>query len=145
MYSALDIAKYIIWYCNNHKIGISNLKMQKILYFIQAEFLVELNMPCFKENIEAWDLGPVVPVVYHKYKAYGYSNIPSFSIDSHSFHFSVLERDHLNAMIEECGKYSASRLVEITHNQSPWKNVYRKYENNIITNESIQDFFENNN
>ena len=49
--------------------------MQKILYFIQAEFLVSENEPCFYEEIEAWNFGPVVPEVYHVYKIFGGSNI----------------------------------------------------------------------
>ena len=45
MYSALDVARYIIWYCEEKKYIVSNLKLQKILYFIQAKFLVEKNTP----------------------------------------------------------------------------------------------------
>lgn len=40
MYKAENIAKYIIAKCNNDKQHISNLKLQKILYYIQAEFLI---------------------------------------------------------------------------------------------------------
>ena len=65
MYSAIDIARYIIWYCKNHGYTISNLKLQKILYFVQAEFLVSAGAPCFYQDIEAWDFGPVIPEVYH--------------------------------------------------------------------------------
>ena len=64
MYSVLDVAKYVIFYSNEKKYDISNLKLQKILYFIQAEFLVSENEPCFYEEIEAWNFGPVVPEVY---------------------------------------------------------------------------------
>ena len=39
-------------------------------------------------------------------------------------------------------KYSATKLVEITHNQAPWKNVYKPYMNNIISTDSIKECFE---
>ena len=68
MYSAVDVARYIIWYCKRQGYSISNLKLQKILYFVQAEFLVNTGKPCFSEEIEAWDFGPVVPEVYHEFK-----------------------------------------------------------------------------
>jgi len=82
MYSAINVAKYIIMRCNQQHKTISNLKLQKILYFVQAEFLVEKDSACFKEEIEAWDFGPVVPAVYHKYKVYGCASIPSIVEDS---------------------------------------------------------------
>ena len=49
MYSAIDVARYIIAHCNRNGQTISNLKLQKILYFIQAEFLVVQDKPCFQE------------------------------------------------------------------------------------------------
>lgn len=76
MYKALDIARYIIERCREKNRTVSNLKLQKILYFVQAEFLVTKNQPCFAETIEAWDFGPVVPEVYYEYRMYGSANIP---------------------------------------------------------------------
>ena len=76
MYDVLSIARFIINYCNEKNIVISNLKLQKILYFVQAYFLITFNRPCFRENIEAWDFGPVVPEAYHEFKQYGSGNIP---------------------------------------------------------------------
>ena len=78
MYNVLDVARYIIWYCKKKGYSISNLKLQKILYFVQAEFLVSVGSPCFAEEIEAWDFGPVVPEVYHEFKIFGSADIPKF-------------------------------------------------------------------
>src|SRR5262245_19575381 len=50
---------------------ISNLKMQKLLYYAQAWHLVFFNKPLFKEEIEAWDLGPVVSEAYQEFKSFG--------------------------------------------------------------------------
>ena len=50
MYSAIDIARYIIWYCKSHGYTISNLKLQKILYFVQAEFLGHCAAEALKEE-----------------------------------------------------------------------------------------------
>lgn len=33
--------------------------------------------PCFKQVIEAWDFGPVVPEAYHKFKQHGSGDIPT--------------------------------------------------------------------
>lgn len=81
MYHVLDVCRYIINYSNENDYGISNLKLQKILYFVQAFFLIssESKNPCFVEKIEAWDLGPVVPEAYHEYKQYGSGDIPTIT------------------------------------------------------------------
>ena len=142
MYSVLDVARYIIWYCKKKGYSISNLKLQKILYFVQAEFLVSTGTPCFKEEIEAWEFGPVVPEVYHEFKIFGSADIPKFVCMRADE--SILKKDKaiINEMVDQCGEYAASTLVEITHNQDPWLNAYEKYCNNVIEKEAIKQYFE---
>lgn len=141
MYRALDIARYIIERCRKNNKTISNLKLQKILYFVQAEFLVSKNQPCFAEKIEAWDFGPVVPDVYFVYRMYGSANIPCIGKSRASQLISTRDKELLDGIIDECSRYSASALVEITHNQTPWLEAYKPGYNNEITTESIKNYF----
>lgn len=147
MYKAMDIADFVIKYANETENPISNLKLQKILYFIQADFLVNQGHECFVEDIEAWDFGPVVPSVYHAYKHYGGSYIPSSNAslftNYNTYASSINENDkkRIINMIKACTGHSAAKLVEITHSQAPWKNVYKPYMNNVISKEMIADYF----
>lgn len=141
MYSAIDVARYIIDHCNRNGQTISNLKLQKILYFIQAEFLVVQDKPCFQEKIEAWDFGPVVPEVYRHYKVYGSAAIPSLRSEDYC-PFSKKDKILADGIIDECANYSTSELAEYTHNQSPWITAYGQSGSAVITNESIKSFFE---
>ncbi len=140
MYSALDVARYIIWYCEREKYIVSNLKLQKILYFIQAKFLVEKNTPCFSEKIEAWTFGPVIPEVHKQYKIFGNAHIPCVNVQD-DFKISEQDKALIDNMVDECSKFTASQLVEITHRQTPWKKAYKSYQNNEITQLSIEEFF----
>lgn len=70
MYPALDISKYVISKCTVDNYPISNLQLQKILYYIQKEFLIHGGC-AFPEDFEAWQFGPVVPGVYEKYCGFG--------------------------------------------------------------------------
>lgn len=140
MYRALTVAEHIINRCNKLGRPISNLKLQKILYFVQAEFLVATGHVCFAEEIEAWDFGPVVPVVYHRYKVYGSASIPYF-LTGTICRIPTKDIEIMDGIIDECAKYSASKLVEITHNQTPWKKAYRSFDK-VITPESIKNYFE---
>lgn len=142
MYSALNIARYIIERCNLQGKPISNLKLQKILYFVQAEFLVTRNQPCFAEEIEAWDFGPVIPEVYHKYKIYGGASIPTIGKAMNLIAISKNDQVLINGMVDECAKYSASALVELTHNQTPWiEAYYSEGYNNVIPKNKIKEYF----
>ena len=140
MYRALTVAEHIIGRCNEKGRPISNLKLQKILYFVQAEFLVTTGHVCFREDIEAWDFGPVVPIVYHRYKVYGSATIPYFPIKM-TCRILADDIEIMDGIIDECAKYSASKLVEITHSQAPWIKAYRTFDK-IITPESIKHYFE---
>ena len=140
MYDVNLIARYIVKRCNQKRYSISNLKLQKILYFVQAEFLVEKNKPCFSAEIEAWDFGPVVPEIYHKYKIYGSASIPYVETNT----IPAIPNDDasiIDSIVDECGEYSASALVQITHNQAPWKDAYIPRFNNVITKNSIKKYF----
>ncbi len=141
MYKVLDVAQYVIERCNSQGRSISNLKLQKILYFVQAQYLVSTGNKCFCEEIEAWDFGPVIPEAYHHYKAYGSANIPTFA-KRNSKIISSNDRMVIDEIIDECSKRSASALVQITHNQAPWKNNYVPGQNNTIPAAEIRKYFE---
>lgn len=152
--SAIDISRYIINKCHDLDISISNLKLQKLLYFSQGFSLALLNKPLFEEDIEPWDFGPVVPEVYREYKMYGANDIPriksycDFDFDSDTFLclvdfdediFSEDQKLIMDSVVKQFGKYSANALVTITHEQSPWINSYEKKK--IIPKNVISDFF----
>lgn len=71
MYNALDIADYVIFKCISDNHPITNLQLQKILFFIQKEFLLKKGTEAFMNRMEAWQFGPVIPDVYYKYCGYG--------------------------------------------------------------------------
>ena len=71
-YPALDIANKILAkaFCSNSEELISNVKLQKLLYYQQGFHLACFGAPLFDEEIEAWMYGPVVPSVYEYFKTY---------------------------------------------------------------------------
>src|SRR5690625_479323 len=71
MYRAIQIANYVIKTALERGKDITNIHLQKILYYLLASELVHTGSPLFDESIEKWRLGPVIPEVYHEYKEYG--------------------------------------------------------------------------
>lgn len=145
MHTALDVAKFIIGYSKHKNYSISNLKLQKILYFIQSDYIANKSQLCFKDKIEAWDFGPVISSIYNKYKIYGSAEIPNEEYESAIKELSDEDIKRISAMIDMCSKYSASKLVTITHKQEPWRNAYKQYENNEITPRAIKEYYERRN
>ena len=76
-YNVIDVSSYIINYSNQINHPINNLKLQKLLYYVQAATLVEAGRKCFNSKIVAWQFGPAIPKAYHYYEEYGRNNIPN--------------------------------------------------------------------
>lgn len=76
-YNVIDVSSYIIEYSNKINSPVSNLKLQKLLYYSQAATLVELGQKCFDSKIMAWEFGPVVVEAYQHYKEFGREIIPN--------------------------------------------------------------------
>ena len=154
-YKVLDIAVYTINYSQYIKHPISNLKLQKLLYFIQGAFLAANGTPCFDEEIEAWSYGPVVPSVYKKFKRYGSNNIPrieEYVISSSAnnieiksckaINISETDLSFINSIIDKFKYISATSLINITHQfDSPWHKSYKCGYNCIIKKELIRNYF----
>lgn len=121
-YYVTEIAKYIITYCSNKKRPISNLKLQKLLYFLWIDYFKKNNCSLFNENICAWQFGPVVPEVYYEFCSYAGSPINKiYDIVIYNQNDSVI----INKLIDKYIEFSASKLVEMTHKAfKPWSIIY---------------------
>lgn len=155
-YDVLDIARYIINKCNEKGIIISNLKLQKLLYFVQGYTFAFDGHRCFSNAIQAWDYGPVCPDAYHEFQKYGAMNIPpineyiEISFDDHDniswdsipydpYLIDFDTRETIDAVIDNFAPLSATELVDISHNQLPWKKTYFSHpsERNVIIDEQL--------
>lgn len=160
-YNALDIAQYVINYSIQKYKPVSNLKLQKLLYYIQAAFIVEQGVPCFKEDIINWRHGPVIKEVYDEYKDYINSDITEIQngyyildLDRENLKFiskfqkfnpdkiSKKDKELINRVIDGYLNIDAWELVRRTHNEKPWKEDSVRY--GIITVDSIKNYFEYN-
>ena len=141
MYNVLDICQYILYYYRINDKSLSNLKLQKILYFLQAEFLVAKNTPCFSEEIMAWGCGPIVPKAYYEYRIYGGALIPNFNTKNNSYLFYGDDLSIINEMLKTTINYSPTIMTQITLKQTPWKQTYSPYFEREISHKSIKDFF----
>lgn len=142
-HTASEVAKWFLAYNRNVSADeggeyISNLKLQKLLYYAQGSFLAVTGHPLFDDTIVAWQHGPVVENVYREYKENGANGIP-FSDDFNFDTFTTGENELLKDVYDTFGQYSAWKLRNMTHNEAPWKTTHQ---NDIIPLPIIKDYFQ---
>ena len=137
--TCFDVADYFLSLVDEESgDSISNLKLQKLVYYAQGFHLAIFDAPLFSEVIEAWILGPVIPELYNKYKEYRSTPIPR----PDNIDFSIYEEPEielLNDVWNIYGQYSAWRLSELAHAEPPWKMACDT--GGVITHQSLQAYF----
>ncbi|BFT94848.1 hypothetical protein MNSC_08560 [Minisyncoccus archaeophilus] len=127
----LDVARYILFKCAFCGDLMTNLKMQKVLYYVYVWFLVNYRETCFDERFQAWPNGPVLRSVYNKLKVFGSSPIDSsFSEISNEDDLIALKLELgddliflIDKVYEKYGYKSAFELVNLTHREVAWTNA----------------------
>jgi uncharacterized phage-associated protein len=139
MYNALDIAKYFIKLASPEEEDfITNLKLQKLLYYAQGFYLALHKKPLFSEQVRAWQYGPVVTEVYYNYKEHSVNTIPQpddFDIEQ----YDQETRELLDEVYEVYGQYTAPTLMRFTHKELPWKTTLINEE---ISHPLMKEYFE---
>lgn len=138
-YKALDIANKLLSHAANSGEGelMSNMKLQKMLYYQQGFHLAYFDTPLFEEDIEAWMYGPVVPCVYDFFKGSGSKGLEPFAEE---ILLSETEEVLFNEVFEVYDAFSASGLMNMTHQESPWVTTPTGV-GNVISLDKLTQFF----
>jgi len=141
-YRAIAIANYFISLAKKSedpalRQSLTPMKLQKLIYFAHGWHLALTGNPLIMEQIEAWKYGPVIPSIYHEFKACGnepiteLANIFVFGADddilSGEMTTPMVENDpntesFLNRIWEVYGKYTGIQLSNATHAPgTPWQ------------------------
>jgi uncharacterized phage-associated protein len=142
-YPAMTVAKWFIAWAEAEEEELSNLKLQKLLYYAQGHHLARYGRPLFKEQMQAWSHGPVVPHVYQEFKTFGAS--PLELADDDPFTWDKVDpatTEFLGEVWNTYGGYSAGRLRNMTHDEPPWKNHWREDERGtVISEDDLLEYF----
>lgn len=115
-----DVAKLFLSLSTKNEDAISNLKLQKLVYYAQGFHLALFDgRPLFDEKIEAWTHGPVAPDLYHEYKKFGKGPIENIEFDP-AGKLSDDQIELIQEVYEIFGQFSAWKLRDLTHEEMPW-------------------------
>ncbi|TKN13789.1 hypothetical protein DVW83_14330 [Enterococcus sp. VV15] len=114
-----DLADHVIARAQSTGKGITNLQLQKVLYFtiingLKQERITEQWLrEEYDEQFLVWRYGPVVKDIYEEYSVYGASNIfePKFQLEQYN---------NLNDIIDSLLQEKTSALVNQSHKHKRW-------------------------
>lgn len=148
MVNALDVSSYFIALADETpESDLTNLKLQKLLYYAQGKYLASCSKPLFSDKVEAWKFGPVVADVYHAFKSCGQFPITAFDIEYRSTELGDEQKAFVKDIWEKIGeKYSGFFLVQTTHKKgTPWDKYFNERERNIeIPQTELKKYFSSN-
>lgn len=124
-YDVNIIADYVILRLNSdEKVNLINLKLQKLLYYLQAWSLGINQEPFLKCSFEAWVHGPVSRELYNRFKSSHslYSFITVSDVVNENPETSIAQDDieFINYILDNYAGYSGAELESMTHKEKPW-------------------------
>jgi len=146
-----EVADYFISLSNETGNLISNLKLQKLVYYTQAWHLGIYGEALFQADFEAWVHGPVIPELYREYRQFGWKPIIREDLGEdyiREFRAKLTsnELEVLNDVIDEYFGMTAFALEEQTHKEDPWLITRRGLPDDapcdrVINNQHMIDYY----
>lgn len=140
LFSVSDKILRVIAYVFEKLEEVTPLMLQKLLYFIQGVYSALYGKPIFVEDCRAWIHGPVYPEVYELFRDFKYNPIDDAR-------FALLERNEdaltddekkvIDLVVNTFGMYAGKVLEKITHNEDPWMEARKGYEDSIPSSELL--------
>lgn len=136
------IARYIIFSGKE----ITQLALQKILYYAQGFYKAFFGKFLFEDDCQAWAHGPVYVNIYERYKVFKSGNI-TIDYDKNKFDIADEKKEIIDAVVKYFGYYNGKALEKMSHYETPWINARQgllptENSNNIISKEDIRKYFE---
>lgn len=147
MAKAMDVADAIIMAALNLEHPISNLQLQKTMYFLNVIHLLDQKASLINDGtFEKWDYGPVMPSVYREYSFNGGNVIEkpirhviirkegdSYVSEKMAFDYDKFKKnnpDDAEFIANNIAKFIFKNpfdLVDKSHEETQWKNKINPY------------------
>lgn len=140
------VADYLIMKAHNEGEIITNKRLQKLLYYVQAWSLAVKGEKIFDNKIEAWIHGPAIKEVYLEYKVFGAAPITKKVTDDMVREINPETKAFIDEVWSVYSKYDTPYLEYLTHAEKPWQIARKGIEPHIgsaneISLESMAEFY----
>ncbi len=134
LFSVSDKMLRVIAYVFKKLEEVTPLMLQKQLYFIQGIYSALYGRPIFGEDCRAWIHGPVYPEVYELFRDFKYNPIDDARFALLEGTEGALTEDEkrvVELVVNTFGIYGGKVLEKITHNEEPWLEARKGYDDSI--------------
>ncbi|MBO1345978.1 MAG: DUF4065 domain-containing protein [Hormoscilla sp. GUM202] len=143
--TANAVADYIIKFYHDHGELITNLHLQKLVYYAQAWYLALYDKPLFDEEFQAWISGPVQPELHDRFKSYKWNPI---SEHPEKVELPKHVEEHMLEVLEVYGRHNSFYLERMTQDEDPWRKARRgipigEPSTEVISKRSMQKYYKN--
>ncbi len=147
-YSVLAVGNAFIELSLKDKLPVTNMKLQKLVYFAHG-FDLALNQDgLFREPVHAYQWGPVIPELYDAVKRFGRNSItekishrsgePEINLDDKSCIAATI----VKMVWKKYGKFTAAQLSTLTHkDDTPWDKAWKDSRYSVIPNELTYSYY----
>ncbi|TAN23030.1 MAG: DUF4065 domain-containing protein [Acidobacteria bacterium] len=150
-YDSRAVANRFLKLAHDHTVGISPMKLLKLVYFAHGWNLALTGEPLISELVEAWEYGPVVRTLYFEFRRFGDKPIGQPASILSAFEIPECDAEHdytrrlLNRIWDAYGRFTAIQLSTMSHDPGgPWS-MARQHnpgvKSPVIPNEQIRDYF----
>lgn len=140
LFSVSDKMLRVIAYVFEKLEEVTPLMLQKLLYFIQGIYSALFDRPIFTEDCRAWVHGPVYPEVYDLFRDFKYNPIDDARfalLEGTEDALTENEKKVIDLVVNTFGLYGGKVLEKITHNEEPWKEARKGYDDSIPSSELL--------
>lgn len=138
MYEARKISNYLLGKFDAERFDLTNLRLNKLLFFIHAAAMTKKEEGLIRNHFEAWQYGPVLRPVFDAFKRHGdqWIKAPAEYLDYASglhkpIPYNDIAEDDVAIIIDafnEYSRFSTPQLVALSHERDgPWDLVYRAH------------------
>lgn len=122
-HDAVELAEKVISIVHENGMYITNLQLQKVMYYIQGEYLHKFGCKAFDDPTECWPYGPAIKRIWNVYDTYGRKPINS---RESNLSLSIQEEVCIKKVINEKLRINVWDLVDQTHAELPWRSANDK-------------------
>lgn len=139
-YDARAIANRFLDLARNEGESLSQMKLQKLVYFAHGYYLAFTELPLIEDPVEAWKFGPVIRSLYREFARFGSDEItePATVFDGTSLEERKIKiedypdfatNEYVDGLISEVWRVykdlSAVQLSNLTHQEgTPWAETW---------------------
>jgi len=133
-----SVANFILDLCDEHSFEVTNMGLNKVIFFAHSDLIASQEFALVKSTFEAWQHGPVLPIVYHEFKRFANQPITTRAkklckATGDKVLATYDDIAHLKEFLNDCvsvyGKMSASQLRALSHKKGgAWDVVWNSSE-----------------